>query len=136
LHHTPRVARWFHRGYPLVHGELDFEPHRRRAAPGRSRCAFLPEPPPVGPSAREFGPELPAVLDQELTHLPEKYRLAVVLYDLQKSRSTNVTMPRMEAALGSKPRSHPWHPGDPCCSLPGSLLRVLCCCRSWRRNCQ
>jgi RNA polymerase sigma factor (sigma-70 family) len=54
----------------------------KRAA-RESQVRVLPEPLPVGPPAGEFGPELPAVLDEELSRLPEKYRLALVLCDLE-----------------------------------------------------
>src|SRR5262249_27308846 len=58
---------------------------RQRAAKRCSRekqVKALPEPPP-DPHKDTFGLDLRAVIDDELGRLPEKYRIAVVLYDLE-----------------------------------------------------
>jgi RNA polymerase sigma factor (sigma-70 family) len=58
---------------------------RQRAA---KRCArekqvkVLPEPPPEPPT-EAFGFDLRAVLDEELARLPEKYRIAILVCDLE-----------------------------------------------------
>jgi RNA polymerase sigma factor (sigma-70 family) len=58
---------------------------RQRAAQRRARekqVAVMPDAP-VWPPRDEFGPELRAVLDEELSRLPEKYRSTIVLCDLE-----------------------------------------------------
>jgi RNA polymerase sigma factor (sigma-70 family) len=60
-----------------------------QVAAKRSRGQVMPMPDPqVQPREGVFGPELRAVLDQELSRLPDKYQIAIVLCDLEgKSRS-------------------------------------------------
>jgi RNA polymerase sigma factor (sigma-70 family) len=58
---------------------------KARAATGRRRMrerqvANMPEPETV---ERDLWPELEPLLDQELNHLPDKYRVAIVLCDLE-----------------------------------------------------
>src|SRR5262249_30656537 len=72
------VANW-------LYGVAHMTAHRLKvsAAKGRRRekqVAELPEPAVAEP---DLWPDLPPLLDQELSRLPDKYRVAVVLCDLE-----------------------------------------------------
>jgi RNA polymerase sigma factor (sigma-70 family) len=56
--------------------------------------------PPTEPPDDTFGPELRARLDDELNRLPEKYRIAVVLCDLQE-RSLRAVAQELRVAQGT-----------------------------------
>jgi RNA polymerase sigma factor (sigma-70 family) len=81
---------------------------KARAAAAKRRAKERQAPSPGAPHAQDCGVEIRAVLDQELSRLPEDYRAAVVLCDLEG-------LTRREAAL---------HLGWPEGTVAGRLARA------------
>ncbi len=55
------------------------------------QMTVLPEPPQVDSPDGDFGPELRPLLDEELSRLPDKYRIAIVLCDLEERNRAEVS---------------------------------------------
>jgi RNA polymerase sigma factor (sigma-70 family) len=77
---------------------------RKMAAQREKPVGVLPEPEPVEPRDGEFGPELRALLDEELSRLPQKYRIVLVLCGLEgRSRPQVARQLRLpEGTVGSR----------------------------------
>jgi RNA polymerase sigma factor (sigma-70 family) len=96
------LANWLYRVAYKTAGKA-----RQMAAKRRTReeqVEVMPEPPVQPPYEDEFGPELREQLDQELSRLPDKYRIAIVLCDLQgRSRPEVAQELRLpEGTVGSR----------------------------------
>jgi RNA polymerase sigma factor (sigma-70 family) len=79
------LANWLYRA-----AQTTARKARQMAAKRYARQkAMVPMPEPKTQSRdREFGPELRALLDEELSRLPDKYRIAVLLCDLEDRSRT------------------------------------------------
>jgi RNA polymerase sigma factor (sigma-70 family) len=96
------LANWLH-GVAQKTARKARQMAAKRAA-REKQPTVLPEPQPVAPQDADLGPELRPLLDEELSRIPDKYRIVILLCDLEgRSRPEAAQQLRLpEGTVGSR----------------------------------